>query len=150
MPRSKWVKPRIFLDSDVLIAGIISVADFSASLILIRLSEINLIEAICSEQVVKEVERTIQLKMPQAVESYRDLVKLAINVKPDPTPAELTACQKLATKYYIPSLSVAMRERCAWLATFNENQYQPGHPDIVVAKPDEFVSKLRGQFAWQG
>lgn len=150
MVQSKRVKPRIFLDSDVLMAGITSTTDFAASLILIRLAEIQLIEAVCSEQVIEEVLRVLQVKMPEAEKPFKRLVKQAIKVKPNPNPAEQAICQKLASKFYIPVLSAAVREKCPWLATFNETQYLPGHPEIIVARPDEFVSRLRGQFAWQG
>jgi predicted nucleic acid-binding protein len=150
MPPTNHGKARVFLDSDVLIAGITSVTDFAASLILVRLAEIELIEGICSEQVIMEVQQTLQTKMPQAVVSFDALVKQAIKIKPDPTPQERKGCQKLANKYYAPLLAVALREQCTWLATFNEGQYKPGHADILVARPDELVSRLRGQFAWQG
>jgi hypothetical protein len=144
------VKPRVFLDSDVLLAGITSTTDFAASLILVRLAEINLIEGVCSEQVIMEVQQTLQAKMPQAVGSFERLVKQAIKVKPNPSSQEQTHCKKMASKMYVPILAVAIREQCTWLATFNEQPYKPGHPDIFVARPDELVSRLRGRFAWQG
>ncbi len=150
MPPISRVKTRVFLDSDVLLAGITSVTDFAASLVLVRLAEINLIEAVCSEQIIMEVQHTLKIKMPGALESFRLLVNHSIKVKPDPSPAERASCRKLATKLYIPILAVALREQCVWLATFNERQYMPGHPDIMITRPDELVSRLRGQFAWQG
>lgn len=149
MLQNKRAKFRVFLDSDVLMAGITSATDFAASLILIRLAEIQLIEAVCSEQVVMEVERTLQVRMPQAINSYHSLIEKTINVKSDPAPKELAACRKLAANTNIPILSVAVREQCSWLATFNETQYLPGHPNIFIARPDELVSRLRSQFAWQ-
>ncbi len=150
MPPISRIKPRVFLDSDVLLAGITSTTEFAASLILVRLAEINLIEGVCSEQVITEVQKILQSKLPQAVENFDLLVKQAINVKPNPSSKERTECKKMAGREYIPLLAVAIREQCTWLATFNEQQYKPGHPDILVARPDELVSRLRGQFAWQG
>lgn len=150
MPPSNRINIRVFLDADVLIAGATSSTDFAASLILVRLGEINVIEVVCSEQVVMEVQQTLKEKIPGAVKSFKSLVKHSIKVTPDPSPVERERCRKLATKLYIPTLAVAIREQCAWLATFNEHQYQPGHPDILIARPDDLVSRLRGQFAWQG
>lgn len=150
MPPNNRIKPRVFLDADVLMAGISSSTDFAASLILIRLGEINVIEAVCSEQVVSEVQETLKEKMPQALESFKSLVEHSIEVKSNPSPMERERCNKLANKLNIPTLAVALREHCTWLATFNEQQYLPGHPDILIARPDDLVSRLRGQFAWQG
>jgi predicted nucleic acid-binding protein len=149
LPNSR-VKPRVFLDSDVVLAGITSATDFAASLILVRLAEINLIEGVCSEQVIMEVQQTLQAKMPQAVKSFNTLVKQVIKVKPDPSTEERSLYKTMAGRIHVPILAVALREQCTWLATFNEQQYKPGHPDILIARPDELVSRLRGQFAWQG
>lgn len=150
MPPSDRLKPRVFFDADVIMAGITSSTDFAASLILIRLAEINLIEAICSEQVFLEVEDTLKGKMPKAVDSYRLLIEKSVKVTSDPSPADRASCEKLAKQLYVPMLAVAVREQCTWLATFSEQQYLPGHPKILIARPDELVSRLRGQFAWCG
>ncbi|MBN1537684.1 MAG: hypothetical protein JW908_13180 [Anaerolineales bacterium] len=150
MPQSRWNKPRVFIDADVLMAGVTSSTDFAASLILLRLGEIKLIEAICTEQTVMEVQQTLKEKLPEAVKSYKTLVKHSMIVTPDPSPNELEGCRNLAAEFYIPIMTAALREQCTWLATFNEQQFTPGHPDILIARPDELVSRLRGQFAWMG
>jgi len=150
MPPGNRIKPRVFFDADVIMAGVTSSTDFAASLILIRLSEINVIEAICSEQVVTEVQETLKIKIPEAVKYFLSLVEHSIKITPDPLSGEIEPMKKFANDLYIPTLAVAVREKCNWLATFNEQQYLPGHPDILVARPDDLVSRLRGQFAWQG
>ncbi len=42
-------KPRVFVDADVLFAGSASPSEHSASLVVLRLAEITLIEALASE-----------------------------------------------------------------------------------------------------
>jgi hypothetical protein len=48
MPKTSPPKPRVFVDADVLFAGVASADEHSASLLILRLSEITLIEAVAS------------------------------------------------------------------------------------------------------
>ena len=50
-------KPRVFVDANVLFAGAASPSKHGASLVVLRLAEITLIEALTSEQVIVEAER---------------------------------------------------------------------------------------------
>ena len=52
-------KLRIFLDADVIFAGSASPSRYSASNVVLLMSEITLLDAIASEQVVIEVERNL-------------------------------------------------------------------------------------------
>jgi hypothetical protein len=52
-------KPRVFVDSDVLFAGAASPSEHGASLVVLRMAEITLIDAVVSEQVIIEVERNL-------------------------------------------------------------------------------------------
>ncbi len=136
-------KPRVFVDADVLFAGAASPSEHSASLIVLRLGEITLIEAVTSEQVIREAERALEEKLPRALSAFRPLVQRALRVVPDPAPEDLRAYEGLADPKDLPILVSALRERCRWLVTFNVRHYQPGHPDIAVLRPGEFVSRLR-------
>ena len=82
-------KPRIFVDADVLFAGAASPNEHSASLVILRMAEITLIEAVTSEQVITEVERNLEAKMPAAKPAFHMLVSRCLRVVPDPTVAEI-------------------------------------------------------------
>ena len=79
-------KHRIFMDADVLIAGSASSSEYGASLLLLRLAEIILIYVLTSEQIIAEVERDLEEKIPRAIPAFRHLVSRCLDVVRDPEP----------------------------------------------------------------
>ena len=49
---TKRTKPRVFVDADVLFAGAASPSAHSASLVLLQMAEITLLDALTSQQVI--------------------------------------------------------------------------------------------------
>ena len=82
-------KPRVFVDADVLFAGAASPSQYGASLLILRLGELTLIDAVASEQVVTEAERNLTAKMPHALPLFRLLVECALTVVPNPSADDL-------------------------------------------------------------
>ena len=142
-PRNPWV----FVDADVLFAGAASPTEHGASLVVLRLTEITLIEALTSEQVIEEAERNLAVKMPQALPAFRLLVSRCLRVVPDPHPAHLLPHVGLAPPHDLPILVAALRERCPWLLTFNGRHFQPGHADVTVLRPGDFLLRVRDLLA---
>jgi hypothetical protein len=140
-------KPRLFVDADVLFAGAASSSEHGASLLILRLAEITLLDAITSEQVITEAERNLAGKLPQALPAFRHLVSRCLKVVPDPHWDELLPFDDLAEPKDLPILVAAQREKCLWLVTFNLKDYQPGHPDVEVLKPGTFVLRIRDRLA---
>ena len=62
-------KPRVFIDTDVLIAG--SYSTTGASYIILHLSDLTIIEGLISQQVRVEAERNLQDKLPNALPIFR-------------------------------------------------------------------------------
>jgi hypothetical protein len=143
MEPEKPVKPRLFIDADVLFAGAASPNEHSASNLILRMAELTLIEAITSVQVITEVERNLTGKMPKALPAFRLLVSRSLKVVEDPDPAELAEHFGLANPEDLPILVAALREECSLLATFNIRHYQPGHPAVTVLKPGDLVLRIR-------
>lgn len=137
--------PVLFVDADVLFAGAASPSEHSASLMILTLSEVTLIRALVSEQVITEAERNLEAKFPKALPVFRHLVSRCLTVVPDPELGELSSYQGLADPKDLPILVAALREKCDWLVTFNIRDYNPGHPDIRVLRPGEFISRIREQ-----
>jgi hypothetical protein len=136
-------KPRVFVDADVLFAGAVSPSEEGASLVVLRLAEITLIEAITSHQVIVEAERNPAAKLPQALPEFRLLASRCLQVVPDPAPADLARHAGSAHPKDLPILVAAVRERCPWLVTFNTRHYRPGHASVTVLRPGEFVLHIR-------
>jgi hypothetical protein len=135
------------VDADVLFAGAASPNEHGASLVILRMAEITLIEALASQQVVTEAERSLAEKLPGALPAYRLLVDRCLRIVPDPLPADLQPYRGLADPQDLPILVAALRESCPWLITFNVRHYQPGHPDVTAVRPGELLFRLRDQLA---
>ena len=140
-------KPRVFVGADVLFAGAASPTEHGASLVVLRLAEITLVEALASEQVVMEAERNLKAKLPNALPAFRLIVSRCLHVVPDPEPGDLEPYTGLAHQEEMPILVAALREGCRWLVTFNIRHFRPGSPEITVLPPGEFVLHMRDLLA---
>jgi hypothetical protein len=143
MSANPATKPRIFIDADVLFAGMASPNAHSASLVILRMAEITLIEALASEQVIIEVERNLCDKMPHALPAYQLLVNRCLRVVADPSPEEVHVAEGVADAKDLPILLAARREDCQFLTTFNVRHFEPGMPGITVLKPGDLVLRIR-------
>ena len=153
---SAWpVRLRVFVDADVLFAGAASPSDHasgSASLVVLRLAELTLLDAVTSRQVIAECERNLWAKLPEALAgraltAFRHLVARALRVVPDPAPEEVAAHKGKAHPKDLPLLVVALREACPLLTTFNTKDYEPGDAAVEVLRPGALVRRVRGLLA---
>ena len=140
-------RPRVFVDSDVLFAGAAGPTGHGASLVLLTLAEVTLIEAVASQQVVTEAERNLAEKLPAALPAFRLLVSRCLHVVLDPASAALRDFVGLAHPKDLPILAAAALTGCPWLVTFNVRHYTPGHSSVRVLQPGQFVSAVRGRLA---
>ena len=136
-------KPRIFVDSDVLFTGSAAPNEHIASLVIFRMAEITLIEAVASEQVITEVERNLGEKMPAALPAFRMIMSRCLHVVSDSTVAEIKALSKAADAKDLPILAAAVREGCVFLTTYNIRHFQPGIEPVMVLKPGDLVKRVR-------
>ena len=143
MVTSRPLKPRVFIDADVLFAGLASPAEHGASLTVLRMAEITLLDAFTSEQVIIEAERNLTAKLPAALPTFRLLVDRCLTVVPVPIVEEVARFQGMADRNDLPILVAAVQHACPWLVTFNVRHYRPGHPDVTVLPPGEFVQRVR-------
>jgi len=140
-------RPRVFVDADVLFAGAAAPSEHGASLIILRMAEITLIEAITSKQAIVESERNLAEKLPAMLPAFRLIVSRCLHVVPDPQPTDLAPYAGLADPEDLPILVAAVREACPWLVTFNVRHFQPGHPDVTVLRPGELLTQVRALLA---
>ena len=146
-PGPRVDKPRVFIDADVLFAGAAGPSEQGASLVTLRLAEITLIEAVTSQQAIVEAERNLLDKLPAVLPAFRLIVSRSLQVVPDPATVDLAAYQGLADPKDLPLLVAALREKCSYLVTFNQRHFLPGHADLVVLSPGDFVLRVRDQLA---
>jgi predicted nucleic acid-binding protein len=143
-------KPKVFIDADVLFAGSAAASEHGASLVVLRMAEITLLDAYTSEQVIQEVERNLSAKLPKALPAFRLIVARCLQVVPDPSPTEVDSYQGLADATDLPILTAALACGCPWLVTFNLRHYRPGHPDVAVLPPGDFLLRVRDLLAHLG
>ena len=143
MATSSPQKPSVFVDADVLFAGAASSTEHGASLVVLRMAEITLLDAVTSTQVIAEVERNLQSKLPEAVPVFELLVHRCLRIVPDPEPGEVDAHRGKADGKDLPILVAALREECNWLLTFNLRDYEPGDPAVTVLRPGTFIREVR-------
>lgn len=136
-------RPQVFVDADVLFAGAVSPNEHSASLVVLRMAEITMIEAITSRQVITEAERNLTEKMPRGLALFHLLVERSLRIVDDPAPGELKMFDGAADPADLPILVAAVREKCAFLTTYNVRHYRPGVEGVVVLTPGDLVLRIR-------
>jgi hypothetical protein len=115
--------------------------------VILRMAEITLIEAFTSQQVITEAERNLTAKLPRALPAFRLIVSRSLHIVPDPSPLEVQRFQGLADPTDLPILAAAVGTGCPWLVTFNLRHYRPGHPQVTVLPPGDFVLRIRDLLA---
>jgi hypothetical protein len=136
------------VDADVLFAGAAAGSEYSPSLVVLRIAEITLIEALPSQQVIEECERNLSAKISAALPAFRLLVSRCLQIVPPPVAVDLSAYIRLADPKVLPILTASLQANCVWLVTFNLRHYQPGHPLITVLRPGVFVLRVRELLAY--
>ncbi len=140
-------KPRVFVDADVLFAGAAAPSEHGASLTILRMAEITLIEAVTCQQVIIEAERNLADKLPAVLPAFRLIVSRCLQVTPDPAAGELVPYVGRADPEDLPILVAAHREDCPWLVSFNLRHFQPGVSTVTVLRPGDFVLRVRDLLA---
>lgn len=146
-PLPSKIKPRLLIDADVLFAGCAAPSEFGASLVILRMAEITLLDAIVPQQVIDEAERNLTAKIPKALPAFRMIVDRCLQVQPTPTKETLTNYAGMAHPADLPILAAAHQYCCPYLVTFNTRHYQPGHPEVTVLAPGEFLLQVRDLLA---
>ena len=145
--RTLRIRPKVFIDADVLFAGSAAPSEHGASLTVLRMAEITLVEAYVSQQVLDEVERNIQSKLPQSLPAFHMIVARCLQKVPNPSVSEVQRYTGLAEQTDLPILVAALQAGCSWLVSFNTRHYQPGHPDLIVLPPGDFLLRVRDLLA---
>jgi predicted nucleic acid-binding protein len=133
---------KLFFDADTLIAG--SASQTGASFLLLQLCEIRILHGLTCRQVVAECRRNTTKKLPQAAPIFDEIIKRALKIKKDPTPAEHKKYRSMAHPKDLPILTSAIKSRADYLVTFNTKHYFPVQEiNLAVLQPGEMLQKIR-------
>lgn len=135
-------KLRIYLDSDVVVAG--AQSSTGASHLLLKLCELGLIEGVISDQVTDEVEAVLMRKLPQAIPAYRIIRREAnLDSVPAPHQRELGSFAGQAKPEDLPHLASATLASCHYLVTHNTKDYRPESMPPEIIRPGDLLRRIR-------
>jgi hypothetical protein len=143
-------KPRVFLDAEVLSAGVLAPTAHVASHTILCLGEVAVLECVTSVQVILEVERTLATVLPSALAVARAMLPRCVAVVSAPSLPELLANRRLAAARELPLLVAALQAGCETLLTFHPRRYTPDAHTILIQKPEAFLITLRSRLARRG
>jgi putative PIN family toxin of toxin-antitoxin system len=145
-------KIRVFVDTNVLIAGIASVSGASGTVL--DLCEAGIVQMVISRQVLIEADRNISSKLPGLVEPFRRFIRdLAPLMMEEPSPASLEKCEGLVDRKDAAILATALDAEADFLITLDKKHFLkasiPPALGIKVLSPGEFLRWVQRTFVEQ-
>jgi putative PIN family toxin of toxin-antitoxin system len=142
-------KIKVFIDTNVLIAGVNSVTGASATLL--DLCEARVLEMVVSRQVLIEADRNFATKFPQLVGRFRQFMhNLAPLMVEDPTPESIKKAATIVDRKDAPILAAAQNANVDFLITLDKKHFlNPKTRQKVMLKvvsPIEFLQSFERLF----
>lgn len=139
-------RPKVFLDTSALIAGIAS--SRGAARAVLQLAEIGLIEVIVSRQVIVEADRNIEEKLPEMLNEYREFIELLAPVLiDDPRQKDVERFLKVINYDDAPILASAVSSGADFLITWDRKHFIGKdihtHSTLKIVTPGEFLKYFR-------
>ncbi|WP_263819306.1 PIN domain-containing protein [Salinibacter sp.] len=135
-------RARVYIDADTLMAAA-GGDPLGAPRALLVSGNVTPLELICAETVVLESRRNVDEMLHEALPALDDLIEYGLRRVDDPPPSVEDRFCSLADDKDAIHLAAAVIYDCRYLVTYNVDDYEPGHPEVEVAKPGEVVRKLR-------
>ena len=148
LPPPDPTAPRIFIDSSVLMSGILS--QRGASYAVLVLAELGLLRLILCPYVQKEVERNLNLKTPEILPLYQQLTaRINWEVIPDPSPAAVLPLVAYMPAKDAPVLAAAIQsaphrlitlDAAHFIRAINVSQLS----GVAICTPGDLLRQIRG------
>ena len=140
---------RVFLDSSVLISGVIS--QTGASSAILDLGEAGEIIIILSQGVLIETDRVFEKKFPGLIGNFREFMKnLSPIVTDDPTAQEIREAEQVINKDDAPILAAAKNEGVHFMVSLDTKHFHS--PKVrqylksPIVTPGQFLTEFRKIF----
>ena len=142
-------KIKVFIDTNVLIAGVNSVTGASATLL--DLCEAGVLQMVVSRQVLIEADRNFTAKFPQWVGRFRQFMhNLAPLMVEDPTPESIKKAAAIVDRKDAPILAAAQNANIDFLITLDKKHFlNPKTRQkmmLKVVSPIEFLQSFKKLF----
>jgi len=140
-------KIKVFIDTNVLIAGVASITGASATVL--DLCEAESIQMVISRQVLVEADRNFSLKLPHLVGQFRRFIEnLGPLMVDDPSPRAVERVSSLIDRKDAAILAAAMEAEVDFLITLDKKHFlKPkvqGNVPIEVCTPADFLKIFEG------
>ena len=142
-------KIKVFIDTNVLIAGVNSVTGASATIL--DLCEAQVLQMVVSRQVLIEADRNFAAKFPQLVGRFRQFMHhLAPLMVEDPAPGSWEKAATIINRKDAPILTAAQNDNVDFLITLDKKHFlNPATRQKVMLKvvsPIEFLQSFEKLF----
>ncbi|MFH1024965.1 MAG: PIN domain-containing protein [Planctomycetota bacterium] len=142
MASDRW---RVFLDANVIIAGVASRTGASAAIL--DLGEAEEIRIVMSRQVLVEADRTLEAKFPVLAEGFRHFVRnLAPDVVDDPVPEDVSRAEKVIHVDDAPILAAALGGDVDFLVSLDTRHFHAAAVKAYFPKPIFTPAEFLGAF----
>lgn len=137
--------PKIFLDSSIIVAAVLS--SRGGSFHLFQEAKLKKIEIYISDFVFTEVVRVLQKKYPANLSLFYKLISdVPINFIKDPSQKSVAALFKFINPDDAPILASALKSRANFLITLDRKHFltktiEQEHLPIIMLIPQEFLQK---------
>ncbi len=143
MPDNQW---RVFLDTNVLIAGLASRTGASAAIL--DLGEAEEIRIVISQHVLIEADRVFFAKFPHLSDQFRMFIKnLAPLLIDDPKPQAVREAGKVIELGDAPILAAVKSQKIDFLVTLNTKHFKTtpvrNYLSTPIVTPGEFLTAFR-------
>lgn len=141
---------RVFLDSSVLVAGVIS--QTGASSAILDLGEAGEIVIILSKGVLVETDKVFEKKFPGLIGDFREFIKnLSPIVAADPTAQEIREAESVIDKDDAPILAAAKKVNIHYLVSldtrhFHSHKKARQYLKSPIVTPAQFLTEFRHIF----
>ena len=142
-------KIKVFIDTNVLIAGVHSVTGASATIL--DLCEAHVLQMVVSRQILIEADRNFTAKFPQLLGRFRQFVHhLAPLMVEDPTPESIEKAATIVDRKDAPILAAAQDANVDFLITLDKKHFlNPKTRQkamLKVVSPTEFLQSFEKLF----
>jgi len=143
------LRPRVFLDTSVLLAGLASRT--GASNKILALAEAGLLTLVVSEQVLVEAEQNLKEKLPKALPEYeRFLTTCPMEEVPAPSAAEVMSAKEIIQAKDASILAAAKNAQVDYLVTLNRKHFLEDSDVAIksglrIGTPGDFLAWWREQ-----
>ena len=138
---------RIFLDSNVILSGLISNRGAPRKILDLLCLNYHFLSGVTGQYNLTEIERNLMAKLPRAIPVYKDyLPRLQLEVIPLPSPDDISRFTAIIANKDAPVLASANHANIDYLVTGDKKDFggitEKHNLPFVTASPTKFIDEI--------